>query len=60
MNCRNCRHRLDVTLWGVWLATGCRLGLPMLARCDAYSALTGPPVGIFNHPQFDTARSEQT
>ena len=27
MTCRTCKHRLDVTLWGCWLATGCRIGL---------------------------------
>ena len=37
MGCSNCRHRLDLTLWGVWLATGCRKWLPMAARCIAYS-----------------------
>ena len=27
MTCQTCIHRLDVTLWGYWMATGCKLGL---------------------------------
>ena len=26
MTCQTCIHRLDVTLWGLWMATGCRVG----------------------------------
>ncbi|MHB1199168.1 MAG: hypothetical protein ACYCZ6_06335 [Polaromonas sp.] len=33
MTCRTCIHRLDVTRWGLWLATGCRLGL---VPCHGY------------------------
>ena len=25
MTCQTCIHRLDVTLWGLWLSTGCRM-----------------------------------
>jgi hypothetical protein len=35
MTCRTCIHRLDVTLWGCWLATGCRLGLALRRGCDS-------------------------
>lgn len=31
--CGNCRHRLDVTLWGIWLVTGCKLGRRLCAGC---------------------------
>ncbi len=34
-NCHDCRHRLDVTLWGVWLASGCRLELVLCSACPA-------------------------
>jgi len=26
MTCQTCIHRLHVTFWGLWLATGCHLG----------------------------------
>lgn len=32
--CGNCRHRLDVTLWGLWMFTGCTRGLVLCARCN--------------------------
>lgn len=32
-----CLHRLDVTLWGCWLATGCRLGLVLCYGCPPMS-----------------------
>lgn len=41
MTCRTCKHRLDVTLWGCWLATGCRIGLVLRTACDEWA----PPVG---------------
>ena len=33
MTCQTCIHRLDVTLWGLWLATGCRVGLVLRDGC---------------------------
>ena len=41
MTCRTCIHRLDVTLWGCWLATGCRIGLVLRSACDEWA----PPGG---------------
>ncbi|ADU99329.1 hypothetical protein Alide_1573 [Alicycliphilus denitrificans BC] len=41
MTCRTCKHRLDVTLWGCWLATGCRIGLVLRTACDEWA----PPGG---------------
>ena len=41
VTCQSCIHRLDVTLWGYWLATGCRLGLVIRCRCDKHQ---GPPL----------------
>ena len=38
MTCQSCFHRLDVTLWGGWLATGCRLGLVIRCQCDKHKA----------------------
>ena len=32
MTCQTCIHRLDVTLWGCWLATGCRVELAALRQ----------------------------
>ena len=32
------RFEPDLTLWGLWLASGCGKGLPLIARCDAYEA----------------------
>lgn len=40
VTCQSCLHRLDVTLWGCWLATGCRLGFAIRCRCDKHQ---GPP-----------------
>lgn len=37
MSCRTCIHRLDVTLWGCWLATGCRLGLVLRSACEGWA-----------------------
>ena len=31
--CQNCIHRVDVTLWGCWLVTGCQLKLVMCQGC---------------------------
>ncbi|MCW2310577.1 hypothetical protein M2244_000297 [Rhodoferax antarcticus] len=39
MTCEHCLHRLDVTLWGLWCATGCRMGLVVCRDCPSYSAL---------------------
>ena len=36
MTCQTCTHRLDVTLWGLWLATGCRVGLVLRRGCPAH------------------------
>ena len=36
MTCQTCIHRLDVTLWGLWLATGCRMGLVLRRGCPAH------------------------
>ena len=41
MNCQTCIHRLDVTLWGCWLATGCRVGVVVHGRCDKYQGPQG-------------------
>lgn len=30
---QTCIHSLDVTLWGLWMATGCRVGLAIRACC---------------------------
>jgi hypothetical protein len=35
--CESCAYRLDVTLWGLWLATGCRAGLVLRRGCMAYA-----------------------
>ena len=45
MTCQTCQtyiHRLDVTLWGCWLASGCRVGLVVRGRCDKHQS--PPPV----------------
>ena len=42
MTCQSCIHRLDVTLWGCWQASGCRLGLVVRGRCDKHQS--PPPV----------------
>jgi hypothetical protein len=39
MTCQSCIHRLDVTLWGCWLASGCRVGLVTGCRCDGHQSL---------------------
>ncbi len=36
MTCQSCVNRLDVTLWGLWLATGCRMGLVIRANCQQH------------------------
>ena len=36
-----CIHRLDVTLWGCWLATGCRLGLVLCDGCPLHADVLG-------------------
>lgn len=36
MTCQTCIHRLDVTLWGLWVATGCRVGLVLCRRCNEW------------------------
>ncbi len=36
MTCQRCIHRLDVTLWGCWLATGFRMGLVIRFQCEKY------------------------
>jgi hypothetical protein len=36
MTCQTCIHRLDVTLWGYWLATGCRVGLVICHGCPQH------------------------
>ena len=41
MTCQSCIHRLDVTLWGCWLATGCRMGLVIRRQCEKYQS---PPL----------------
>ena len=41
MTCQTCIHRLDVTLWGLWMATGCRLGLVIRYQCDKHQS---PPL----------------
>ena len=38
MTCQTCTHRLDVTLWGCWVATGCRKGLFIRRQCETYQA----------------------
>ena len=40
MTCQSCIHRLDVTLWGCWLATGCRMGLVICANCQQHKGQT--------------------
>ncbi len=37
MTCQTCIHRLDVTLWGLWLATGCRVGLLLCQGCPHHA-----------------------
>ena len=39
MTCQTCIHRLDVTLWGYWLATGCRMGLALHCDCDKWTPI---------------------
>ena len=41
MTCQTCIHRLDVTLRGYWLATGCRMGLVIRCQCEKHQ---GPPL----------------
>ncbi len=36
MTCQTCIHRLDVTLWGLWMATGCRVGLVLRYDCERW------------------------
>lgn len=36
MTCQTCIHRLDVTLWGLWLATGCRRGFIVRGCCAGF------------------------
>jgi hypothetical protein len=36
--CQTCIHRLDVTLWGCWLATGCRVGLVIRCQCNKHQS----------------------
>jgi hypothetical protein len=38
MTCQTCIQRLDVTLWGCWLATGCRVGLVIRCQCDKHQS----------------------
>ena len=40
MTCQTCLRRLDVTLWGCWLATGCRVGLVICANCQQHKGPT--------------------
>ena len=58
MTCRTCKHRLDVTLWGCWLATGCRIVRVLRTACDEWAPGEGGWGGIKSleplHP--DTAR----
>lgn len=37
--CRTCINRLDVTLWGLWMATGCRAGLVLRCGCDMWTPI---------------------
>ncbi len=37
MTCQTYIHRLDVTLWGLWLATGCRLGQTLCQGCPLHA-----------------------
>jgi hypothetical protein len=39
MSCERCAHRLDVSLWGVWLATGCRIAQVLRAGCPSYQPI---------------------
>lgn len=41
-NCCTCAHRLNVTLWGLWLATGCRLAHPLRRHCPAFTPKEPP------------------
>ena len=60
MSCRDCRHRLDMTLWGVWLASGCGKGLPLRIGCNAWSARLNPSAGLLPAPtQLDRAQGKQ-
>lgn len=36
MTCQTCIHRLNVALWGCWLATGCRVGLVIRCQLDKH------------------------
>ena len=36
MTCHTCIHRMDVTLWGLWMATGCSVGLVICANCQQH------------------------
>ena len=40
MTCQTCIHRLDVTLWGYCVATGCRMGLVVCASCPQHKGQT--------------------
>ncbi len=39
MTCKDCFHRLDITLWGLWLATGCRVGLALCGSCPNHQPI---------------------
>lgn len=43
MTCQTCIHRLDVTLWGLWMATGCRVGLTIRACCADHQPTVRKP-----------------
>lgn len=36
MSCETCTQRLDITLWGLWLHTVCKAGLPMGPGCPSF------------------------
>ena len=42
MTCQTCANRLDVTLWGCWLASTCRVGVPLCADCQQHTLRTSP------------------
>ena len=39
MTCRNFIHRLDVTLWGWQLETGCSIGLALRYGCNGLALI---------------------
>ena len=48
MTCQTCIHRLDVTLWGLWMATGCRMGLVIRCQCDKHQK---PAAGLIQQKE---------